>query len=137
METVNRSKRVTRGLSYLTLLVAGISLTVSPTQTVTTTLGAVVYAWTVLLALGSLASLLGSITGRWLGEFVGLPATATTMLVYSLIIMFGGEFSLVKFAFGLIMLSFGLKMAARWDDIRCIAAASKRAGPIRREEEGA
>jgi hypothetical protein len=104
MVRIQRARRVLRGISYASLSVAGVALTFAPTQSVKSSLGIVVYLWTVFLALGGLSSLIGTWTGRWIGEFAGLPMAASTMGVYATIIMFSGEFNWVKFGFGMIML---------------------------------
>jgi hypothetical protein len=82
-------------------------------------------AWTGFFMLGGLASALGVITDRWLGELVGLPMLITVFAFYSVVAFSAGK--LPSLAGGCFLLAVGVLLFVRWQqvwEVRRVAAAA-------------
>lgn len=126
-EYPSRSRRLARVLAYFLWAVSGIILISNPSGLINTSLtGAIVYVWSIFIMLGGISSFLGSITDRWIGEYVGLPMVISSVWLYGGLFIFAGTFTYVKLAVGLLFISFGLKALGRWQDIRDLVDAHRK-----------
>src|SRR5688572_18686428 len=129
--------RIALGIQYAALTGAGISLLTSPTQTLETTLGQVVYGWAAFLVLGGTLCTLGTVTKIWAGELTGLTLLITANWVWAgTLIGLGGN----PAKYGVVFAAWGFGLLARefqiFEKIRGAAGVErqrKRARRVRRD----
>lgn len=120
-------RRAARITKYALLVAAGGVLFAVSSAVLSNALGVMVYAWAVLLFAGGSLCVLGVLTDWWLGEFVGIPAIVTVLIMISVVLIISGftEPNPSRIVFGLLFASFAVWAAARFIDIWNTAAGSK------------
>lgn len=117
-------RRTGRVLMYGSLVVSGSVATVYPSQIVLyQTRESVALFWSLSMVVSAVICLYGSVTDRWIGEYVGIPLLSTTMIFYGLIALRSAGhdgFTGALFAYGFLILAFAFGLFARWRDIQLI-----------------
>lgn len=129
--------RIARGIQYIALTGAGISLMTTPTQMLQTTLGQVVYGWAAFLVLGGVLCTIGTATKIWAGEFTGLTLLITANWIWGgTLIGIGGNAS----KYGVVFAAWGFGLLARefqiLEKVRGAAGAEKQRRRARRRRDG-
>lgn len=117
--------RLTRGLKYTFLLLAGVVTLITPLVVVVEGVG-IIYAlvWSAFLSIGAAASLYGTVRKNWTGEYIGLPAVTSSLLFLALILFVvafsapGSTLTIARVVFGLLFLGFTFSTSARWGDVK-------------------
>lgn len=118
--------RVLRVLAYLALTVAGVFIVVIAEPPFPRWY--VVMGWFCLI--GGVLSGGGVLTGRWVGELLGLPLLGSAMAAFAVLTVrdafpSGGWATVPSIT---ILLSFGLMLAGRWVDVISVAQHAKEQG---------
>ena len=112
-------RRWTRVAAYAFMAAAGTAALIWPAPSVERATGATsgitVYAWALLLAVGSMSAMLGSVLESWIGEYVGLLPLIATFSVYSIAAAATGKSMAI--AASCILGAFALFLLARWWDV--------------------
>lgn len=114
-------RRVVYAVSYGTMAAAGACALMWPApavERVTNDAAALVTVWTAMLIAGGLLGLVGTVTGRWLGEYIGLPLLVVVFIVYGLGAFASGLPASRAGAFALTAI--GSLIAARWIEVNGI-----------------
>lgn len=128
--------RLLRGMMYAGLAISGILATMDKSSIVVAQVSfTVAILWSVAMAVSAVICLAGAITDRWIGEFSGLPLLVAVIAMYSIAAV-GSAWEnkdLFHLAFGFFAFSYGVGLAARWEDVRSIKKAASEGGA---NEEG-
>lgn len=76
--------------------------------------------WSVLLLIGGVFACIGRLSGRWLGEYVGLPLIAGMFTVYGLALAYVASASQPAIAGALFFGSVACLFAARWHEVAAV-----------------
>lgn len=126
--------RLSRAVAYLLIACAGPVAIYWPPQAISTatgTLRSVAYGWAALMAVAALFCAYGAITGRWVGEYIGLVPLSLVAAAFGISALSRGP---VSSAAGLFLLGFFWLLVARWQEVALIRLEATRAG---RERNGA
>ena len=117
--------RIVASLSYLLFTASGILLVLSAKLALIYGTTAEVMAW--FMAVGGVACSWGSISRRWVGEFVGLPLLGTAMMVLGLLIWMTSAAHAPFIALGNAFLLFAVAgiMLTRWRLVLAIYRAAR------------
>ena len=78
--------RVTRGMKYGALFLAGVITLISPLVIVTEGGGLIIsMIWSCFILVGSALSLYGTIRKNWTGEYTGLPAISCSLFFIAVV----------------------------------------------------
>lgn len=110
--------RTTRGIGYAALSLGGVMLVILPTFPILYTL----MGW--FLAFGGLLSALGSATGRWAGEYVGLPLLSSAMFSFAILTWRDNGWPMGGPSI-MLLVAYGVFMFARWWDVRAIGRLAR------------
>lgn len=115
-------RRMARFVMYVSLMFAGgLTLFVPMTSLESEVKPWVVISWSLSLAISSTSCAWGSLTDRWIGEYVGLPLLASVFGIWALaILLAAGLSNLPLTIFGLIIFGFTSGLVARWRDVQAI-----------------
>lgn len=107
---------------YVALILAGVLTLFVPFEAIEDQVEPlVVKSWSLGLAISSISCAWGSLTDRWIGEYVGLPLLASVFGIWAFAILIaGGLDNLPVTVFGLIILGFASGLVARWRDVQAI-----------------
>lgn len=127
--------RIARGIQYGALAGAGVSLMTTPTETLETALGQVVYGWAAFLVLGGILCTLGTVTKIWAGEFTGLILLITANWIWGgALVGVGGNAA----KYGVVFVAWGFGLLARelqiLEKVRSAAGAEKQRRRGRRRQ---
>lgn len=113
---------------------AGAALFPAPSVTETASSKLLVGMWVGFLILGGLASAVGRILGRWVGEFVGIPLLAFAFLIYACSIIYTTIMSgrLTGITAGLALGALFCLVAARWFEVNMIRQEAVNTGRVER-----
>lgn len=112
----DRWVRRVRALSYFLITAAGFLLVLSPL--LDDFYPPVARVMAVFIAVGGLTSFLGAVTGRWVGEFVGLPLLASSFVVFAFLTT-DGTFEIAPYIAAAnfsLLTGFGVAATSRWLD---------------------
>lgn len=105
----------TRFSAYVLLSTAGIwSIVVPPPAVAATGTRHSSIAWAILLAGSSLWCAYGALTGKWVGEYIGLVPLGSAALAFALSALARGGPSI---AGGLFLLGFAFIVITRWQEV--------------------
>ena len=105
----------TRFGAYVLLSAAGIwSIVAPPVSVAATGTHRSSVAWAILLTGSSLWCAYGALTGKWIGEYVGLVPLGAAALAFALSAMARGGPSI---AGGLFLLGFAFIVVTRWQEV--------------------
>ena len=126
--------RILRTIAYGLIGVAGALLLISPVFMADATKGAV--AMSIFILAGGTLSSLGSATGRWVGEFLGLPLLATAFAVFGAITYRENSEAAPYLAAANLTLLLGLSLlfVARWRYVLSVFHAADRFSPGKRTQ---
>lgn len=119
---------------YLAMAVAGVFAGLFPSPSVSNAAAAdhyLVTLWDIFLLCGGIASSAGAITGRWLGEYVGLPLLASVFAVYG-VAAFAAANATAGSA-GSAFVGIALLFMGRWTDVAAGKNLAAAAGRMDRE----
>jgi hypothetical protein len=117
-----RIKRMERAVGYACITVAGVFLTIAPSEIVGANVSHwVELLWSISMIVSGACCFYGSFTDKWIGEYAGAPLLLSVVFLYSgaAIKSSWGE-SLTIFAFGLFFAAYGWSLWGRWKDVRAI-----------------
>lgn len=119
-----------RAASYACSAGASIPyLLIAPSEFLRTALGTAVPLLLACLSIGGVLALIGAVSDRWLGEYVGLPMLGASLLVFgaTLLALSGGTPG--RGSIGLFLLALMFVCVGRWLQIRrFVRAESARHG---------
>lgn len=122
MKNGTKGKRYFRVVAYGLFSLAGLGMVVWPSPAVeratSPTSGLLIYVWAGVFLLAGTSAFIGSVTGRWLGEYVGLPALASVFLVYGLAAL--GSGSAMALAAGCALSAVAFVLLALWHDVEVV-----------------
>lgn len=119
-----RRRKVIRTACYLCVLGSGAASIVWPPVSVTAATSPVrvlALVWSGLLVAGAVPALWGAATGKWVGEYIGLPPIIFAAGAFSVAALLAGR-GWHAVAGALFLLSFGLKMLSRWQETAVLRA---------------
>lgn len=105
------------------LSVAGGAVLAFLVDDMVTPLGILPWLWWVMcawLVVGGGLSLGGTLAGRWLGEYVGLPLASAAMVGFALLQGQASHWSLFAIPSVALLGSFGLLLLSRWRDVSAL-----------------
>lgn len=117
---IDRWVRVLRPLAYFCFGLAGVLLWFSPI--LLAVLGTLAIIMSVFLAGGGMLAFYGSVTDRWIGEFIGLPLLVAAFIVFGLIQFFFTlpETPYIASANLGLMLGVASILASRWREVKAV-----------------
>lgn len=124
--TASHIRRVGRSAMYAGLFLTGIVFSFTPSDVISDELAPVaVICWSAAMAATALVCFVGSVSGRWIGEYSGIPLLAATLAVYSVATLSqADEDSLARVAYAILLMSFASGLFARWRDVQRIRKVS-------------
>lgn len=121
---------------YVGLTLSGIFALMFKSPLISDEVGSFVYScWAVGMMVSSGLSAWGSMTDRWLGEYVGLPLLSSVLALYGISAMLAATsrgFPIL--AYGLLILSCALGMLGRWRDVQAIKLHATQLGANKERE---
>lgn len=117
--------RLSRTLGYLLVASAGGWSIVSPPRSVADAAGShfVAYVWASVMVVSALLCAVGSASGRWVGEYMGLIALACVSSVFGLSALARGGASVSG---GLFLEGFFWILISRWQEVALLRIESVR-----------
>ena len=117
---------VLRTIAYIAIAASGLAIILTDFPIFYTIMG-----WWCLV--GGLCSSTGSATGRWVGEFIGLPLLSSAMLTFSALTYrdawdAAGWTSVPSI---LLLFAYGVLLLGRWLDVQAVGRAAKEAANAR------
>lgn len=122
-------RRVARILGYTLFALGGLAAIIWPSPAVARATGWLVYVWAAWLVLGGSCSMIGAVTDRWLGEYVGLPLLFSAFGVYGAVVASSGR--LASSAGAMVLVAIALILGARWQDIGWVRREAARSAEHR------
>jgi len=120
MQGVGRGMRVA---AYALALAAGVVLA-TQLDDIPGVVAPLWYAMTAELALGSLLGLIGQLSRRWTGEFVGLPLMGSALVGFGILQANLYAWALAAAPSTALLWAFGLLMLSRWRDVLLMVRAA-------------
>ena len=117
---------VLRTVAYVAIALSGLAIILTDFPIFYTIMG-----WWCLV--GGLCSSMGSATGRWVGEFVGLPLLSSAMLTFAGLTYRDSWDAVgwVSIPSVLLLFAYGVLLAGRWLDVQAVGRAAKEAANAR------
>jgi hypothetical protein len=128
--------RLSRAVTYVLISLSGLLAIIIPPASVraaTEGSGLVVYAWAGLLALSAAICAAGTITGRWLGEYIGLIPLAFSCAAFALSALARGASALSG---GFFLLGFFAMLLSRWQEVALVRIAADRLNHVNHADRG-
>ena len=121
--------RMSRTVGYLLVAAAGAWSIVSPPRSVSDAANShfVAYVWASVMVVSALLCAVGSASGRWVGEYMGLIALACVSSVFGLSALARGG---VSISGGLFLEGFFWILISRWQEVALLRIES-----VRRHDE--
>lgn len=121
--------RWSRALGYALVALAGVLSIAHPPVSVQAAAGhhVVTYVWAAVMAIAAGLCAVGAITGRWVGEYIGLVPLCLVSAAFGVAALARGSNSL---AGGLFLLGFFGILLARWQEVALLRVES-----VRRQHE--
>lgn len=122
-------RRFVYAAGYLLMAVAGVFAGLWPSPSVENAAASsqlLVTVWNAFLLVGGLASAIGAITERWIGEYVGLPLLASVFAVYGVAAVASGRET--SYAAGAAFVGIALLFMGRWVDVAAVRRLATAAG---------
>ena len=117
--------RVTRGMKYGALFLAGVITLISPLVIVTEGGGLIIsMIWSCFILVGSALSLYGTIRKNWTGEYTGLPAISCSLFFIAVVLIWAAlsipfdSRTIARIVFSLMFFGFTFSTIARWADVK-------------------
>lgn len=112
--------RVLMPMAYFCMFAAGILLFISDAFA---ELGAIAYVMGGFLVVGGAASLWGSLSEKWVGEFVGLPLLASSFAVFGVLqaVPAFQAYPLIALANLLLLWSVADLLMGRWRQVKAVS----------------
>lgn len=126
--------RVARTLAYICIGTAGLLLLLSPVFRADSNLVTLAMTWFFLVGGGLAAT--GAGTGRWFGEFTGLPLITVSFAVFGILTWRANVGAAPFIAWANLMLLVGLSLMflARWRYVFSVVQAALNLSPGRRSK---
>lgn len=117
--------RWSRILAYIGLAVSGAASLAHPPASVQASAGfqVTIYVWASVLCLSSIICMIGAITDRWVGEYMGLVPLGLSALVFAVSAMSRGVSGVAGGAF---LFGFFWFLASRWQEVALLRVESVR-----------
>jgi hypothetical protein len=114
-----------RVTGYLMMAAGGGVAFAIPVSSIKASTGPLVFVWATFLLIGGALCAYGSVTGRWIGELIGLPLISSAFGVYFVVLALSRTVSgaAAALAFGAI----ALILLGRWQDVSMIRQEADRA----------
>lgn len=115
-----------RTVAYFLIALSGSLLLLSPIFTDFFGGVATVMSW--FLVVGGITSMLGAATGRWVGEFVGLPLLGSSFIVFGLLSLAEsfGVTPYIAVANMALLAGFAVVMSVRWRTVLAVFRLASR-----------
>ena len=112
--------KVWRVTAYALMALAGLLLLFSPL--LAEELGYIAVAMSGFLLVGGLSSMIGAITERWAGEFMGIPLLSSSFAVFGIISTIGAinEAPFVAGANFCLLIAVSATLFARWREVKAV-----------------
>lgn len=117
--------RWSRILAYAALVISGVASLLHPPASVQASAGfqLTIYTWATILVLSSVICLIGAVTDRWVGEYMGLIPLGLSAAVFAISAMSRGVSGIAGGAF---LFGFFWLLASRWQEVALLRAESNR-----------
>ena len=121
LASMNPVPRTIRALGYFCIAGSGVGITVID---IFGPFYKVMGLWCVI---GGLLSFLGTASGRWAGEYIGLPLVGSAMIAFAALTYRDtwDAAHWVAVPSILLLMGYGILLAARWADVSAVARAAK------------
>lgn len=113
--------RVMRTVAYISIALAGMAMILLDVfngwyQTM---------GW--FAVIGGLFAAFGTATGRWIGEYVGLPLLASAMFAFAVLTYRDtwGQAGWVSFPSVMLLTAYGILLTSRWLDVAAVVRAAR------------